>query len=405
MGKLQTILFTLFVIFTLYVANSFIHSLILLTLIALTLDNILPSNLKESPNRHIYVFFLGLVGCILYIFRLLSIIALAFGFLIVFHLPLFLIWLLGNMILLAIFGNLILFPFVTYMSRFLGKNIREALLISIIFLSIISIIWQANYRTIAPEYELISFHDSMTSLINDRICRDYRIFALKQFMTVIRPCKMITIKHAILQYTIADIYLSTIVSVWYSDNYTLVSIGTGLFLMNYLTETGKRLVKEIESDVNIDIKMNVTPIKSEYTLLECSINFARIGEALIYFHLFETPGDIAIKLNFSSTWSIKRVVLSDLKAIKGPMFSSLIRNVTLEIYHHENYVKWVEEIWKPNYEETTSPIKVIGVLHTVFMDPLTFLEFYKYEIMLTIVLAITLPWTKILAGKSLKKQK
>ena len=390
MRNLTLIPAIIFMIFLLYLTNFFVLGIILACLLAITIDRIIPINSMDSLVKYVVVFLIGLIALILYVLTIFSRLFMIFGPNALAYLHPFTFWSLITIIILRIFTNIVLFPFLSIISRSISsKNMKKVFLIALIIFAVVSIVWQANYRTIPPDYELSSFHNSIADILKEEVT-EFRDEELNGGFYLIESIRIVSIRNPILLYTIADICLTNVIGLWWFKNHTLVAIGSGLFVLNYYTETGKRLLNYVVAKYNGYSTYNVTPTRSREFSFISIINGFEAGNITIELHYFNHTHNEGIALNYSSSWRIMGFGLKGGVKIEFSETKKISGSGEIEFVFNKNSAGW-----RRYYDQERTII--INVFHVVSLDLMTFLEFYKYEIMLAWIIFLVLEYTSILA--------
>jgi len=266
---------------------------------------------------------------------------------------------------------------------------KKVFLIALIIFAVVSIVWQANYRTIPPDYELSSFHNSIADILKEEVT-EFRDEELNGGFYLIESIRIVSIRNPILLYTIADICLTNVIGLWWFKNHTLVAIGSGLFVLNYYTETGKRLLDYVVAKYNGYSTYNVTPTRSREFSFISIINGFEAGNITIELHYFNHTHNEGIALNYSSSWRIMGFGLKGGVKIEFSETKKISGSGEIEFVFNKNSAGW-----RRYYDQERTII--INVFHVVSLDLMTFLEFYKYEIMLAWIIFLVLEYTSILA--------
>ena len=255
-------------------------------------------------------------------------------------------------------------------------------------MSTISVIWQARYRTVGLESDINFAHDVIIESMKEHVEHIYprKGIFLDLFVYGVESQKTFTIKHFLQQYTIADIYTFYALGVWYEENHTLIAVGTGIHVVNYITETGLELLGDIETDIKIQIKYNYTPIENNSLLCEGFSGRIMVCNATLFFLLFNTSQPKEIAVNVTSNLTIKKIKLH--QEIEIERVEKVPITTQLTIICERKAVGWA-------YKITPEIPYKINISQMLLFDPITFLEFYKYEIMLITIFLAASHWSSL----------
>lgn len=381
---------TLFFAF-LYIANLFALRVILISLLAIAIAKAEFPKINKENFKDLIIFSLGLFALVLNVVTLYLKIFMIVGDVYI-DLLSSITWAIIPILLLLIFTNLIELPILVRIFRsFQNKNVKSLLVISLVLMSSLSIIWESDYRTIRDQDELNQYFSDIIDNIEDTVQIYYKDYLLDSVITSVTWINTIKFQHTYLRYTFADIYLMIFESIWYNDNFSLIVVGSGVLVSNYVTETGKSLVKAVSLEYNTTLKSNATAIE---TLLTTRFHFGThlysIGK--MYLSLYNSSS-LCINETFTANWTITEITLCNDAVFKTTKYDAKF-NGTISIEFERTEKNWRSVYLRNNFipEKT----RVINVLTFLAFDPITFLEFYKYELALIGVLLMTFQFLSIL---------
>jgi len=280
--------------------------------------------------------------------------------------------------------NVIILPLLAEGAHFLkNKSIKGVLVLTLVVLSLSTVFIQGYSRTYSLGMDL--GHEAEWILDSAYDFFDEYITTRSLFVSEVEARKVFSLQHAVFQYPIADIYAFHVIGVFYKENYALIAIGTGLFLVNYQTETGVNYVKEMFSSIEWNINYNVTPIKKQ-TVIFTSFGGNLLNATVSYF-LFNESDMHSISIWWKSNWTINYINLyGDLKVntLKNYLVVQTVNITTLR--SHGVFWSYFYEPKKP---------MSFWLMHFMIFDSLTSLQFYKYELMLIGILLIILNYIGI----------
>jgi len=392
--NLKFCIFSAVFIFLLYMSNLFIFRVILVALLALTIgQSNFFQNIKEQ-YKEIYTIAIGLTALILAVVTFYTEVSMIYGItgIMLFHPDV--TWALIPIFLLLAFTNLVELPLFSYASKLLRKRyMKLTFVILLLLFSFISIAWEANYRTMRDDNEFYSYVRNSIDSLSDHIYHEYNNYSISSAESSVAVVNVIKLVHSVLKYKIANIHLIFLASFWYGRNYTLIVLGAGVLIESYFTSTGFDLIKDVSFDYNIALTSNVTVFK-EVPLYSYYYASHLYAFSRIFFTLFN-QSSITIAENLTASWSFKNVKLYDDRIVSFP--ENLIANQNLDVVFSVSNGTWKRILWIGSHEP--EQLIEVEVPYLMLFDPLTSIEFYKYEIEAIFVVLTALYWSSPILSK------
>lgn len=395
MGKIRNVINYLLIFFCVYIASLFILGIVFVSLLAISLNKVTSED-SSTYYRHLYLILIGAVASVL-----------AFATIIVSRSVIFLspvslaiksasfprLLYLG---IVLVFSNIIMFPILTnWTLSFRNRRIKSLIILILVMLSISIIFIHGSSRTHELETNLI---DEAHWIIDAAYDHYEYITPRSLWMWGVYGHKIFSLRHSILQYVIADIYAFFVVGVFSEKNYSVIIVGTGVFLANYITETGVYLVKKIDISIQYDVDYNVSPVK-KFVARFISFLGASISRAVAVYLLFNTSNINSIKISWRTNWIINSVTLCDGLEVGFLKDYPVVQMVNMTSQWRHGIYSGSLTSYYCNYRR----LQIFGLYTLMIFDPLTSLLFYKYELMLAsvalIALSYTLKWLRDVRGR------
>ena len=371
---------TAFLIFILFIFNLFYLSVIFCVYLALILDKLLPQDTFPKEHRGILLVIIGSVSFLTYLFIDVLDSLRFVGFMPIFYFT----WLILGAYILKSFANIVLFPMIASLSNQFSKKVKNLAVATLIILSLLAVFWQIPLRTIPDDDGFYSFGDSLFNLIDEQ-ADILGLDSSGSFRGVHFSINGFLISGPV-QFPLSSIYTFYIYGGYNFGDKILLIVGSGLFLTNYYTETGIKLVESVTFTSEIQNDYNSTPIKYFPLLFRYTKDGVTCGQAKFYSYLFNLTPRNSIKVSHSFTWEVNEIKLN-----KGPVVN------TMDALKFSGKIEFIgmKDGFELNLYEVKN-VKFINVNYVVIFDPITFIEFYKYEIvlfwiLLTVILELSIP--------------